>query len=155
MSENRVETVPPESFLEIFKDEPYEGSDLTRVRVPDKPIDIFDRPEVDDILLGPTEPSGYFLDKQLPLTSQVESQPLGPSVAGFVYCFTPPNACGHTGEVNIGIILQRQFRGRGYARQAIEMTLKWVFEEVHFHRVQAALMDTLGKDKALALFTQL
>jgi hypothetical protein len=74
---------------------------------------------------------------------------------GFVYCTESPGQHGHTGEVNIGVIIHSHFRGRGYARQAVELVLKFVFETLHYHRVQAAVLDTLLKDRALSLFTQL
>jgi GNAT superfamily N-acetyltransferase len=110
-------------------------------------------PELDPNLFAFAENCFFFA--VITVKQPVTHQALGPSCAGFVYCITSPHGSGPAGEVNIGIILQPQFRGKGYARQAIELTLKWVFEDAHFHRVQAAVMDTLEKDKALALFTQL
>jgi len=43
-------------------------------------------------------------------------------------------------------------RGRGYAREAIQLVVGWAFEELKFHRVQAAILDTPTKDCALRLF---
>jgi hypothetical protein len=57
--------------------------------------------------------------------------------------------------MNIGIILDAASRGRGYVRQATELILTWVFENVKFHCVQAAILDPSSQPRALTLFTQM
>ncbi|KAG6853330.1 hypothetical protein C0991_005207 [Blastosporella zonata] len=59
------------------------------------------------------------------------------------------------GELNIGIILDPAHRGKGYARQAIDMVLDHAFLTGRCHRVQAILPDHVAKDRAICLFTQL
>jgi hypothetical protein len=74
---------------------------------------------------------------------------------GLVYCVPTSGCRAIAGEVSIGIILDRPFRGKGYGRKAVELILEWAFENVHFRRVQAAVIDNVGRDKSIALFTQL
>jgi len=40
------------------------------------------------------------------------------------------------------------------ASQASELVLSWVFEEIGFHRVQAGVLDSHNKDKAISMFTK-
>jgi hypothetical protein len=74
---------------------------------------------------------------------------------GLIYCIPTSGCRAVVGEVSIGIILDYPFRGKGYARKAVELILEWAFETVYFRRVQAAIIDNVGRDKSMALFTQL
>lgn len=70
---------------------------------------------------------------------------------GFIYLHAGPAnhpAC----EANIGVIVKESMRGRGYAREAVQLVLGWAFEDLKFHRVQVAILDTPIKDNALRLF---
>ncbi|KAF9226385.1 acyl-CoA N-acyltransferase, partial [Gyrodon lividus] len=80
-----------------------------------------------------------------PLDSPLSSR------AGLVYVHAGP-ANVTAGEANIGIILRPEMQRRGYAREAIQLVLRWAFEELKFHRVQAAILDSPCKDRALRLF---
>lgn len=60
-----------------------------------------------------------------------------------------------TKEVNVGIIIRKDMRRKGYARDAMRLALAWVFGSLQFHRVQAAILDTPDKDGALLFFTSL
>lgn len=74
-----------------------------------------------------------------------------PRTAGLVYLHAgPANIAG--GEANIGVITKPDMQHRGYAREAVQLVLRWAFEELKFHRVQAAILDTPSKDRALRLF---
>ncbi|KAH7926274.1 hypothetical protein BV22DRAFT_1033092 [Leucogyrophana mollusca] len=87
----------------------------------------------------------------VPLQQQLEEleEPVG-----IVYATaTPANSLAK--EVNIGVVMDEKHRRKGYARDAVGIVLRWAFEEVGFHRVQAAVMDTPGKDRPLRLFTGL
>jgi hypothetical protein len=77
------------------------------------------------------------------------------SPIGLLYLTSTPHTYAPAGEMNIGIVLDAASRGRGYARQAIELVLTWVFEDVKFHRVQAAILDPSSRPRALTLFTQM
>jgi GNAT superfamily N-acetyltransferase len=70
---------------------------------------------------------------------------------GLIYC--SPSTFAK--ELNIGIILHRDFRGRGYARRAVQIILRWAFETAEYHRVHAAIIDNVEKDRSISLFTQL
>lgn len=70
---------------------------------------------------------------------------------GFVYLYAGP-ANLPAGEANIGIIIRQDMQRRGYARETVQLVLRWAFEELKFHRVQAAILDTPFKDRALRLF---
>ncbi|KAF9457546.1 hypothetical protein BDZ94DRAFT_202162 [Collybia nuda] len=61
----------------------------------------------------------------------------------------------HVGELNIGIILDEQARGKGYARRAIEVVTQKAFEDAKCHRLQAILLNHVAKDRALCLFTEM
>jgi hypothetical protein len=74
---------------------------------------------------------------------------------GMVYLTSSPNENVPAGEVNIGIILTPEARGKGLAREATCLVLSWVFDDIGFHRVQAGVLDVPGKDRVISLFTQL
>jgi len=59
------------------------------------------------------------------------------------------------GQSNIGIILTPEARKKGWAREAIGLVLSWVFDDMGYHRVQASILDSHGKDRAISMFTQL
>lgn len=100
-----------------------------------------------------TVSAAHTRDSGLDPQSTVFTPPLSPEdrKAGFIYLHASP-ANLPAGEVNIGVIIKRGVQGRGYAREAVQLVLRWVFEELKFHRVQAAVLDTPLKDKALRLF---
>ena len=77
------------------------------------------------------------------------------SPIGLLYLISTPRVNAPAGDTNIGIILDAASRGRGYARQALELVLTWAFDDVRFHRVQAAILESPEKPKALSLFTQM
>ena len=74
---------------------------------------------------------------------------------GIVYLTCSPLENVPAGEASIGIILTPEARGNGLARQATELVLSWVFEDIGFHRVQAGILDSPNKDRAISMFTQL
>jgi RimJ/RimL family protein N-acetyltransferase len=74
---------------------------------------------------------------------------------GIVYLTCSPHENVPAGEANIGIILTPEARGKGLARQATDLVLSWVFDEIGFHRVQAGILDNDHKDRAISMFTQL
>ncbi|EGO29403.1 hypothetical protein SERLADRAFT_445226, partial [Serpula lacrymans var. lacrymans S7.9] len=59
------------------------------------------------------------------------------------------------GEVDIGVVIDPEHRRCGYAGQAVVLMLNWAFEELRFHRVQAAIVDTVDKEAVHMLFTSL
>ena len=72
---------------------------------------------------------------------------------GLVYLFSPhPGHPLHENELNIGIILDAQYRGLGDARRALERVLDIAFLQLHCHRVQAILPDHVARDRAIWLF---
>ncbi|KAI9460792.1 hypothetical protein HD554DRAFT_1562754 [Boletus coccyginus] len=87
-----------------------------------------------------------------PSTGLVEPSPFRENrTAGLVYLHvSPANHAG--GEANIGVITTPDLQCRGYAREAVHVVLRWAFEELKFHRIQAAVPDTPSKDRALRLF---
>ncbi|KAF7350402.1 Spermidine n1-acetyltransferase [Mycena venus] len=66
-----------------------------------------------------------------------------------------PTAPGQVGELNLGIVLNSSYRGKGYAREAIKLVLKYAFEDKQAHRVQASLLSLSSKDRMISLLTQL
>lgn len=70
---------------------------------------------------------------------------------GLIYLHAGP-ANFPAGEANIGVIMKPSMQRRGYAREAVHLVLGWAFEELKFHRVQAAILDTPFRDRALRLF---
>ncbi|KAG8216485.1 hypothetical protein J3R82DRAFT_6597 [Butyriboletus roseoflavus] len=70
---------------------------------------------------------------------------------GLIYLYSGP-ANLPAGEANIGVIVKEDMQRSGYAREAVQLVLRWAFEELKFHRVQAAILDTPFKDRALRLF---
>lgn len=70
---------------------------------------------------------------------------------GLVYITAAP-AQSMTGEANVGIIITDSCRCKGFACEAVELVLRWAFEELNFHRIQAAIMDTAMRDRAMRLF---
>lgn len=82
-----------------------------------------------------------------------ESSQIEDAVIGFVYLTS--HLSSPSSVVDIGIAIEPQYRRCGYARQAVELTLRWAFDEAKYHRVQAAVLQFPGNDKALSLFTQM
>ena len=59
-------------------------------------------------------------------------------------------------ELNIGIIITPEERGKGYARAAVTEVLRYAFDkQSDCHRIQASLVESYYKERALNLFTQL
>ncbi|KAJ4468826.1 hypothetical protein J3R30DRAFT_1610592 [Lentinula aciculospora] len=76
-------------------------------------------------------------------------------VVGIIYLMssqTPPYPPGSMGELSFGIIIAQQCRGKGFAKEALEVTLNEVFKNMSCHRIQASLLDTSAKDRAMRLF---
>lgn len=70
---------------------------------------------------------------------------------GIVYVTAAP-AQSIAGEANVGIIITRSHQCKGFACEAVELVLRWAFEELNFHRMQAVIMDAPQKDRAMRLF---
>lgn len=70
---------------------------------------------------------------------------------GLVYLTAAP-AQNAAQEANVGIIISECHRCKGYAREALELALRWAFEDLKFHRVQGAFMNDAQKDRAMRLF---
>lgn len=78
-----------------------------------------------------------------------------PTAVGIVFLTTSQRSSAPAGDGNIGIVLDASARGKGYACQAIEIVLNWAFNELGFHRVQAAILQSPGQAKALNLFAKM
>jgi RimJ/RimL family protein N-acetyltransferase len=92
-----------------------------------------------------TDPaSGDFV----PLEDEIpyEEEPIG-----LVYVTAAP-AQSAAQEANVGIIISKCHQRKGFAREAVDLALKWAFEDLKFHRIQAAFMDDAQKDRAMRLF---
>ncbi|KAG7097594.1 hypothetical protein E1B28_004930 [Marasmius oreades] len=81
---------------------------------------------------------------------------------GFVYLTRSQSeaglldALGMAGELNIGIILRKADRGKGYARATVIQVLKDVFEKrSDCHRIQALVQQSEEKQRVTNLYTQL
>lgn len=70
---------------------------------------------------------------------------------GLVYVTAGP-AQNAAQEANVGIIISECHRRKGYAREALELALRWAFEDLKFHRVQGVFMNDAQKDRAMRLF---
>ncbi|KDQ60156.1 hypothetical protein JAAARDRAFT_45982 [Jaapia argillacea MUCL 33604] len=85
-----------------------------------------------------------------------EPLPTTSPFVGFIYLAHPTAENAPAGEVNIGVVISPAHRGEGYGRQAVELVLKWVFDELGYRRVQAVVLETSpSKEAALRLFTSL
>lgn len=77
------------------------------------------------------------------------------NLIGVIYLTPSAQDAIAPGEVNLGLILQPQYRGQGYGPQAILKVLEWVFDDLKFHRVQAVIMESPWRAIALRMFTRL
>ncbi|KAJ7039755.1 hypothetical protein C8F04DRAFT_1084706 [Mycena alexandri] len=80
------------------------------------------------------------------------------SAIGIIYLAVSPlshSPQDQVGELNLGIILNKAHRGKGYAREAIQLALKHAFDVKHCHRIQASLLSLSTKDRMVSLLTQL
>ena len=59
------------------------------------------------------------------------------------------------GELSIGIIIQPEYRGKGYAREVVSQVTSTAFDEGKCHRLQAILLGHVAMDNALSLFTKM
>lgn len=73
---------------------------------------------------------------------------------GIIYLVAQSHDAPHSSMLNIGIVIQDQHREFGHAKHAVGLVLRHAFAELQCHRVQAMLLDTYAKDRALTLFTQ-
>ncbi|KAF8067852.1 hypothetical protein FPV67DRAFT_1161823 [Lyophyllum atratum] len=103
----------------------------------------------------------YDADDNLPYEFEFEVEKKGEALdeaIGLIY-LVQPNVYQddplHVRELNIGIILEPEYRGKGYASRAIDMILKKAFQDGQCHRVQAVLPDHVAKNNAICLFTQM
>ncbi|KAF8434795.1 hypothetical protein L210DRAFT_2564757 [Boletus edulis BED1] len=78
-------------------------------------------------------------------------QPPSGQTIGLIYLHAGP-ASLPAGEANIGVVTKPNVQRCGYAREAVQLVLRWAFEDLKFHRVQAAILDTPSKDKVMRLF---
>ncbi|KAJ7243200.1 hypothetical protein B0H12DRAFT_838302 [Mycena haematopus] len=79
-------------------------------------------------------------------------------VIGIIYLTASPLVLSppdQVGELNLGIIISPPYRGKGHAREAIQLVLKHAFDDVHCHRIQASLLSLSSKDRMTSLLTQL
>ncbi|KAH7869149.1 hypothetical protein F5051DRAFT_337209, partial [Lentinula edodes] len=77
------------------------------------------------------------------------------SIIGIMYLVssqTPPYPPGSMGELSFGIIIASKSRGKGYAKEALGLVLDEAFKSMRCHRIQACLLDTFAKDRAMRLF---
>lgn len=58
-------------------------------------------------------------------------------------------------EVSVGVVIRKDMQRKGYAQDAMQLALAWVFGSLQFHRAQAAILDTPDKDSALLFFNAL
>ncbi|CCM01055.1 uncharacterized protein FIBRA_03103 [Fibroporia radiculosa] len=56
-------------------------------------------------------------------------------------------------EVSVGVALLPRWRQAGFATEALELVIPWLFDQLACHRVQAILMDCPSRDAALTIFT--
>ncbi|KAJ7770464.1 hypothetical protein B0H16DRAFT_1306923 [Mycena metata] len=101
---------------------------------------------------GDYKPSFYDTDKR-PKTVENTNRAIG-----IIYLAVSPlshSPHGQVGELNLGIILNKAHRGKGYAREAIQLALKYAFEVKNCHRIQASLLSLSTKDRMVSLLTQL
>ncbi|TDL19614.1 acyl-CoA N-acyltransferase, partial [Rickenella mellea] len=77
------------------------------------------------------------------------------SVIGLIY-FTPSSQDAISpGEVNLGIVLDRDNQRQGFGKQAVLLALSYIFDELQFHRVQVIVMESESRENALKMFTRL
>ncbi|KAG1840838.1 hypothetical protein DFJ58DRAFT_666862, partial [Suillus subalutaceus] len=89
---------------------------------------------------------GDFVPLEEEVPYEEEEEPIG-----LVYVTAAP-AQSAAQEANVGIIISECHQRKGFAREAVELALKWVFEDLKFHRIQAAFMNNAQKDRAMRLF---
>jgi hypothetical protein len=80
--------------------------------------------------------------------------PVGTPI-GIVFLTTSAQIDVPSGEISIGIVLDQCHRGQGFGRQAVKLLMKWVFDDMKFHRMQAVILDGPSKVNAMTLFTRL
>jgi len=58
----------------------------------------------------------------------------------------------HSGELRVGLIIDREYRRKGYAREAIAAALEAAFSAKECARVQAVIVECADRDRALGVF---
>lgn len=93
------------------------------------------------------------------LSKAIKVSAAAKKVIGIIYLATSPLSDspepGQVGELNLGIVLHAAHRGKGYAREAIQLVMKHAFDDRHCHRIQASLLQLSSKDLMLSLLTRL
>lgn len=105
-------------------------------------------------------PRNEYLSNESPWGEFKSEGPLPPRrgrVIGIVYLMSSSGFDDplHVGELNIGIILAEDARGKGHARRAIDLVASRAFDQAQCHRLQARLLGHVAKDRALCLFTEM
>ncbi|KAF7300598.1 hypothetical protein HMN09_00945000 [Mycena chlorophos] len=96
----------------------------------------------------------------LPVLARAARDPLPQCMTpvGLIYLSSSPLSIpppGQLPELNLGIIIGEQFRGKGYAREALELLVNHAFDTLQAHRIQAALIGGSTKDHITTLLTQM
>ncbi|OBZ77739.1 hypothetical protein A0H81_02195 [Grifola frondosa] len=71
------------------------------------------------------------------------------TTVGLIYVHPSPM----TSEASVGVAVLPQWRGKGLGMQAVKLALQWTVDEIKCHRVQAMVMNSPCRDRALRLFT--
>ncbi|KAI0359583.1 acyl-CoA N-acyltransferase, partial [Trametes cingulata] len=58
-------------------------------------------------------------------------------------------------QVHIGVGVSPRFRGKGIGKQACELALRWAFDTLQIHRVEARIMTSACQHRARSLFASL
>ncbi|KAG0691957.1 hypothetical protein DFH29DRAFT_883362 [Suillus ampliporus] len=87
----------------------------------------------------------------LDLAALEQAVPYVDEPIGLVYVIAAP-AQSAAQEANAGIVIANAHRHKGFGREAIDLVLRWAFEDLNFHRIQAAFMDNAQKDRGMRLF---
>ncbi|KAG2152667.1 uncharacterized protein EDB93DRAFT_1082919, partial [Suillus bovinus] len=96
------------------------------------------------------DPEDLASDDDFPVSLEQEATYEGEPI-GLVYVTAAP-AQSAAQEANVGLIISECHQHKGFAREALELALKWAFEDLKFHRIQAALMNDAQKDRIMRLF---
>ncbi|KAH9930808.1 hypothetical protein B0H21DRAFT_711921 [Amylocystis lapponica] len=88
------------------------------------------------------------LDRKVSKKDGSRSDPLELKTIGLVFLTSQVAS-----EISICVGLLPPYRGKGFGAEAVRLALQWAFDDIQCHRVQALLLDSPTRDRALRLFT--
>ncbi|KAF7323938.1 Spermidine n1-acetyltransferase [Mycena kentingensis (nom. inval.)] len=139
---------------------PHDISEARRRILEDLRKEELRKSEINPIPPQPKEPAKAVRSPFRPLkaTTLLRRGTTDLEIAGLIYLIPSPLGLAPEGqppELNLGIIIGQSHRGKGFAREALQLIVRHAFSVRNAHRIQATLTPLSTKDRMMTLLTQM